>query len=313
MERSGSGARCIDWWNMSEIALDVMDRSDPLEELFHENETLDKVVARVRGIGAILRQGGDVPAEEITAVVRLLAEYWTVHARRFDADMAPEARPWVRYVGRARCSEHLDRIQEDRPVEAARIRGVLDDIGSAVGCPSSNDDRARLGKELIELAGQVDAALHYETEYPLSCLFTAMPREVVDRVNEKFADSAARLRAVERQADEFIERSADTPVDATWTLNCSHPGCGATAIVGIHPRAAGGVSLDIPVGWRIHPRGGAGREPATPFEGCCPLHVTESDRAKFSSKAIDTRGDDGRPSESARSELAGDPDPECSG
>lgn len=268
--------------------------SDPLDELLRENGVAEQLVQRLVALASALRSGVAVPGSRLAEGLSLLERYWMLHGRRFDRDFQPQARPFARPVPMARCTDHLDRIEEERPHDLSEASALLDGLSrSSDAAPVRRDE---VGRRLIHLAERLRDAIRYETEYPLSCLLSALPEEVEERVTQSFTTTDRELTELEAQVSHYLDSTAEGGASESWSGACVHPHCGTTAPLTLQKRDAAGLFLTLPPGWQVASPPSASTEPLLRelrFGVCCPGHAAERARAALDSGAIARWADDG--------------------
>lgn len=253
----------------------TQEANDPLEELARENTVAQGLVERLGAIGLDLRGGAEVAPGEVAEGLRLLTQYGSVHGRRFDRDLEPEAR----VVAMPTCHGHLDAIVRDRASRSERIgrtEAALD--AYAHGEPGARD---RLASEIERLTQQEYEGLVHEGDYPLSCLLTALPDEAAKRVRSAFDATSPELGDLERRVERFLGESPRAP-GRGFAVRCAAPGCPATGTAESFPAADGAFALRPPGGWES--RAGSPHSPraghvAIDVDFLCPAHREPARRA----------------------------------
>lgn len=270
---------------------------DPLNELFRENELAKGLLEHLAELAAKLRIGPGVSSAEVTDGLHLLGAYRLLHARRFDRDFQPEARP----VANPKCYEHLDRIAEDRATEGATIASVLRSSHLADdGTPATRREFARQIDALVEADRE---RILYETDYPLACLLSILPEETAAEILQRFADTQEELRDLEEHIQRYIASPSATSSERHVPLACAHAGCPAKVDIVLAAGTEGALTLNLASGWKVVLRptrvAGSG-DIEFSVKGCCPEHVSEREHVFETSRALRTWADDGgRPAPAA--------------
>lgn len=221
--------------------------TEPLEELTREDDVAQELVERLAEYGLALLGGTDVPPGEIAEGIRLLEQYRIVHAHRIDADLQPEARA----VALPSCFEHLDSIIHDHAEAGERMeraRAALD--AYARGEPEA---RARLAQEIGRITEKEYEQLHYEAEYPLSCLQATLPEEAAARVSRGFGSTAPAVADLEQHIRRYLGRNP-TAAGTKLRIRCRYPGCNTASVAETCPSNQGHLGIRPPEGWRPVPR-----------------------------------------------------------
>jgi hypothetical protein len=263
---------------------------DPLEELARENEMIQKLDDRLGELSIALDGGAVIPPGEIAEGLRLYEQYLGIHARRFDENLQPEARP----VAMPTCFDHLDAIHADRaalPERTARARRALEAYSRGEA-----DGRKRLAKELETFAQHEYDEVRYESDYPLSCLRSTLPDDASERVRAGFDRTGAELRDLERHVAGYL-RHGPGMGSGRFVVKCREPGCDGKAEAESFPAEGGHLGIRAPDGWtmvslppRAQPRGDQAVV-AVDVDFWCPTHAPRGTTSEKGAAEVGPRAD----------------------
>ncbi len=285
---------------------------DPLDELLHEEEVLEKLLDRVADLPTETPSGPEGGWEELREGLDLLARYWAIHVQRFDRDFQPRARLAARPVPRAGCFEHLDRITLERPDQEDPLEALLGEVGRAG--ERTPEMRRKVATDLKDLVDRLREAIRHEVEYPLSCLFTALSEDASVEVMERFASTAADLAEIEERIRDYVDRPPGSLSSKTLHLTCAHPGCPAETDAKVRSLPGRPLSVEPPPGWQaVSVAERAQREVDNPLRvrGCCPRHASERSRDEFAARAISVWADEGGWAAPPEMEGSGSEETDC--
>ena len=246
--------------------------SDPLDELNRENDVIQRLDERLAEFATWLHHGDAVAPGEIAEGLRLFEQYLSVHARRFDEGLEPEARP----VAMSTCFEHLDAIDRDHGEwtgRAARARQALESYAHG-----ATDGREQLAKELDAFTQHEYEQVQHENDYPLSCLRSALPDEAAQRARQSFDRTRVEVGDLDRHVEEYLGRRPGGSL-ARFPVRCSQPGCSARGQAESYPAENGFLGLRAPKGWTSTsrpPRRTSDRVVSVDLDYWCPDHSSSS-------------------------------------
>jgi hypothetical protein len=244
---------------------------DPLDELERENGVTEKLVERLAATAIELEQGRNLPSGEIAEGLRLLEQYRSVHARRFDRDLQSEAQP----VAMNTCFPYLGEIMHDHRTEAERIERSRKALEEFTRDPQGA--RTRLAQALSDLTEKDHQSMVDENDYPLSCLRTALPDEAAVRLTAAFHQTASDIADLEGHIERYLEHVPETPPHAL-KVHCQQANCAATTESNVVPSNDGRLGIEVPPGWQTISRPPVfGRDGTILLrvEFCCPAHSEE--------------------------------------
>lgn len=256
----------------------------PLDALSHENETSQSLIERLAEAGAQLRTGDDVPGGEIAAGLRLLRQYRSLHARRMDDGLLPEARP----VAMPGCFEHLDRTVKDHAEHAALIDGLLRDVEGTTSIEPGR--RPALGQRLEELASRLYDDVHHEDDYPLSCLVPMLPDDAAGRLAAKYATDAGERGDLDAHIHHYLDRPLGQEA-SDLAVACAHPGCAEHAAAQMVPARGGLFGIRAPPGWTAaasRPTLEASGKVRLRVEFACPAHAQGEGKVSAPERRVPT-------------------------
>jgi len=249
--------------------MSAVEAQDPLDELERENDVTEKLVERLAETAIALTQGGDLSPGEIAEGLRLLEQYRSVHAVRFDRDLQSEAGP----VAMNTCFPYLGRIMHDHRTEADRIERSRQALEEFTHDPE--EARTRLAQALSDLTEKDHQSVVDEKDYPLSCLRAALPDEAAARVTVAFRETASDVAELEGHIERYLGHAPGTPTNAL-TVRCHRENCTATAESHVLPSNDGRLGIEVPAGWQAIPRPpNFGQDGAILLrvDFCCPAHL----------------------------------------
>jgi len=267
------------------------EQEDPLDELARENETIEQLGERLAEIAIALNDGREVPPGEIAEGLRLYEQYLRIHARRFDENLQPEARP----VAMSNCFEHLDSVHADRSSLSERVEQVRQAIEAYA--QGGAESRTRLAKVLEAFALHEYDAVQHENNYPLSCLRAALPDEATDRIRAGFDRTVAEIHDLERHATDYLHRSLGK-ASIRFGVKCREPRCDQKAEAESFPAEGGHLGIRGPDGWSVvasHPQvrsRGESMSLAVDVDFWCPTHAPKAIASEKSPGELSTDTED---------------------